>query len=506
MNVADLLRDSARRFPDKCALWFRGRAISYGDLDDRVDWTASGLRTLGMEAGHRVALLAGNVPEFVSTMYGAMRAGVVACPLGVALTPEEVGHILADAGAKVAVAEMASLPSLLAVRDRLVDLSSVLAIGGPPVPSRTTPLDDVVAAGSSETSPIFQDADLALIAYTSGTTGAPRGAKLSHANLLANLDQMGSVRDLAVTDEDVTLLALPLFHIYGLNVALGLTVRAGATGVLVDRFDARESLELIAQLGITVVFGAPPMFSAWLSLAEAGERAAPLSPKTLTAFRERFGIDIWEGYGLTECGPAVTSNAVGGSPKPGSIGPPLPGVEVRLVDEAGMDAEDGDPGEILVRGPNVFRGYWGRHAPTADVLEGEWLRTGDVAYRDEDGYLFLVDRKRDLITVSGFNVYPNEVEEAIGRHPKVAETAVVGIPDERTGEAVQAWIVPKRKQTVTPGEITDFLHGYLARFKWPKDIRVVDALPHHVTGKVLRRALRDERRPGAAERSEPPSS
>ena len=512
MNVADLLRDSAEDFPSKPALVFRGRPITYRDLDDRVDRTAAALARLGVGPGDRVALLAGNVPEFVSTLYGAMRAGAVVCPLNYALTAEEVGYILADAGAKVAVTEMASLPTLLAVSDRLADLQTVMVIGGPPVPSRTISLEEAVATVAAPPDVATDDADLALIAYTAGTTAAPRGAMLSHGNLRANLKQMSGVRDLAMTSKDVVLLALPLFHIYALNAILGLAVKSGASAILIDRFDARETLELVAEHHITALFGAPPMFSAWLALAQSNERipelasvrlavsgAAPLSPKVLSAFRERFGIDIWEGYGLSECAPAVTSNAVGPKPKPGSIGLPIPGVEVRLVGEHGDEVEDGDPGEILVRGPNVFGGYWRRPDASAEVFDDGWLRTGDVAYRDEDGYLFLVDRKKDLIIVSGFNVYPKEVEQAIEQHPSVAEAAVVGIPDERTGEAVQAWIVPRQKGSVTAEQIIDFLHGYLARFKWPKDIRVVEELPHHVTGKVLRRALRPGELPGADE-------
>jgi len=228
--------------------------------------------------------------------------------------------------------------------------------------------------------------------------------------------------------------------------------------------------------------------------------AARLAPEVHRRFLTRFGIIIWEGYGLTEASPAVSSNAVGpGEAKPGSIGLPLPDLEVRLVDEHGEDVEEDDAGEILVRGPNVFAGYWQRPEATGDVLEGGWLRTGDVAYRDEDGYLFLVDRKKDLIIVSGFNVFPQEVEEAIERHPAVAEAGVVGIPDERTGEAVQAWVVPYEDESVTAEEILGSLHGYLARFKWPKEIQVVDELPHHVTGKVLRRMLRGEDLLGQAE-------
>ena len=514
MNAAEPLRTSARAVPSKAALVFHGRPISYADLDDRADRTATALATLGVAPGDRVALVAGNVPEFVTSLYGGMRAGAIVCPVNYELTSEELGYVLADARAKVAITEMASLPVLLAVRDRLGDLEAVLVIGGPPVPARTISLEAVVASASPRRRDAPPADDLALIAYTAGTTANPRGAMLGHANLAANLKQMAGVGALAMTSEDVALLALPLFHLYALNAVLGLAIAAGATAVLADRFEPRDTLELVARHGVTALFGAPPMFSAWVALAEAGENlpdlssvrlavsgAAPLPPRVLAGFRERFGVDIWEGYGLTECGPAVTSTAAGGEPRPGSIGMALPGVEVRLVDEHGEDAEDGDPGEILVRGPNVFRGYWGRPDETDRVFDRGWLRTGDVAYRDEDGYLFLVDRRRDLIFVSGFHVYPKEVEEAIQQHPRVQEAAVVGVPDELTGEAVQAWVVPRRKEQLSAEEILDFLRGYLARFKWPRDVRVVDRLPHHVTGKVLRRALRSDAAPQGSEGS-----
>ncbi|MFN2590642.1 MAG: class I adenylate-forming enzyme family protein, partial [Actinomycetota bacterium] len=321
-------------------------------------------------------------------------------------------------------------------------------------------------------------------------------------------DQMMSVPALAEAEEDVALLALPLFHIYAMNVILGLGIRIGAAAVLVERFDPAETLQLVERHGVTVLFGAPPMFAGWLALAEAGPTpslrsvrlavsgAAPLPGEVLEKFRERFGITIWEGYGLTESAPAVSTTALGREAKPNSIGLPLPGLEVRLVDESGEDVEDGDPGEIWVRGPNVFAGYWNRPEETARVLHEGWLKTGDVAYQDEDGYLFIVDRKKDLVIVSGFNVFPKEVEDALELHPRVQEAAVVGIPDDRTGEAVQAWVVPVEGASVTADELLAFVQGYLARFKWPKDIRVVDELPHHVTGKVLRRALRE---PSAAE-------
>jgi long-chain acyl-CoA synthetase len=503
VNLADLVREAATRFPSKPALIFHDRPITFPQLEERIDRTAAALAALGVAKGDRVALLIGNVPEFVTTLYGVMRAGAIACPLNVMLTPEEMGYILADSGAKVAVAELGFLPGLLSVRDRLAALQTILVVGGPPAPRGTISLEEALRTAGEPPAIATDSHDVAVIAYTAGTTAAPKGAMLSHGHLLANLDQISRVPDLAETEQDVAFLALPLFHSYALNVILGLSMKTGASAVVVERFDPVEALALIQRHGVTVLFGAPPMFSAWLALPETSSQAmssvrlavsgaAPLPAVVFEGFRDRFGVTIWEGYGLTECAPAVTSNAMGNVAKPGSIGLPLPGIEIRLVDENGEDAEEDDPGEIWVKGPNVFAGYWNRPEATAEVMEGEWLRTGDVAYRDEDGYLHVVDRKKDLIMVSGFNVYPIEVEEAIERHPRVAEAAVVGIPDAKTGEAVQAWIVPRAGQVLDPEEILDFLQGYLARFKQPSDLRIVDQLPHHLTGKVLRRVLRGE--------------
>jgi long-chain acyl-CoA synthetase len=307
-----------------------------------------------------------------------------------------------------------------------------------------------------------------------------------------------------VTEDDVVLAVLPLFHIYGLNVVLGASLHAGATVVLSERFDPEETLDLVERHRVTILPGAPPMFAGWLGLPHVREGAfhsvrvalsgaAPLAPELASTFRERFGVTIWDSYGLTEAGPAVTTSAGRDDPPAGSIGGPLPGVEVRLVDEQGHDVEEGDPGEIVVRGPNVFAGYWRRDADSSDAfLDGAWLRTGDVAVRDDDGNLYLVDRKKDLIIVSGFNVYPGEVEDVLLRHPSVAEAAVVGMPDERTGEAVRALVVLEKDAEATPDEIVEFARTSLARFKVPSVLEVVSSLPKHVTGKVLRRAVRGE--------------
>jgi long-chain acyl-CoA synthetase len=300
----------------------------------------------------------------------------------------------------------------------------------------------------------------------------------------------------------VSLLALPLFHIYALNVILGLTLRVGAAALLLERFDPVSSLDAIEKHGVTILFGAPPMFIAWLNtpgverydvsrvrLAVSG--AAPLPGAVLEEFERRLGITIWEGYGLTETAPAVTSNIVGSVAKPGSIGRPLPGIELRIVDEHGDDVEDGDPGELVVRGPNVFGGYWRQAEASEAAFRDGWFRTGDIGYADDDGYVFLVDRSKDLVIVSGFNVYPREVEEVLMRHPKIAEAAVIGVAHPYTGEAVKAICVLRPGASATEEEIIDFCKRSLARFKCPQIVDFVPELPHHVTGKVLKRALRE---------------
>ena len=501
-SLATVLPSSAAQRDRKPALVAGERSITYGELDERARRVAGALQAAGVRKGDRVALVLGNTPEFVEMLHGAWRIGAVVAPLNVMLTPEEAGYVLADAAATVVVTDRALLPTVLAVRDRVASVERVLVTGSGPAPLETTSYEEALARASDPSPTDLGEEDLALLSYTAGTTARPKGAMLTHGNLLANLDQMASVPALAEAESDVVLLALPLFHIYALNVVLGITLREGATAVLVERFDPAGTLELVERHRVTVLFGAPPMFAAWLHAA--GQRdfdlssvrlavsgAAPLPGAVLDAFRERFGVTIWEGYGLTETAPAVTTNALGERAKPDSIGLVLPGLEVRLVDDHGEEVEDGDPGEIVVRGPNVFRGYWNKPEESEAAFRDGWLRTGDVAYRDEDGYLFIVDRTKDLVIVSGFNVFPKEVEDAIARHPKVSEVVVIGVPDERTGEAVKALIVPENGQTLTEEEVREHCRGTLARFKWPQTIELVDSLPKHVTGKVLRRALRE---------------
>jgi long-chain acyl-CoA synthetase len=505
MNVADIVKNTASRLPGKAALIFQDKPITYADLDRSIDEAAAGIAALGIRKGDRVGVLVNNVPHFIYAYLGIERAGGVMVPLNTMYTANEVSYILADAEARAVIVAEPFLRAVDGLRETLPMLEHVVVVGGG-APIGTMAWDQMTGRGGDIPTVSIGEQDLAALPYTSGTTGKPKGAMLTHGNLMANLEQMHRVPLLTEQEVDVVLLVLPMFHIYALNVSLGLTFRVGATAVLQERFDPVASLDAIERHHITVLFGAPPMFVAWLSTPNVESRdlsrvrlavsgAAPLPGPVLDDFRRRLGVTIWEGYGLTETAPGVTSNAMGAVAKAGSIGKPLPEIELRLLDEQGDDVEDGDPGEIAVRGPNVFRGYWHDDAATAEAVRDGWFHTGDVAYEDEDGYLFLVDRKKDLIIVSGFNVYPREVEEALYRFPKIAEAAVVGVPHPYTGEAVKAVVVLKPGQSATEEEIIEFCKRSIARFKCPQVVEFVDKLPHTDTGKILRRRLREEEQP-----------
>jgi long-chain acyl-CoA synthetase len=345
--------------------------------------------------------------------------------------------------------------------------------------------------------------DLAVLLFTAGTAGMPKPAMLTHGSLLANLEQMQAHPGLRVGADDVALAVLPLFHVFGLNVVLGLTLMAGAGVTLVDHFHPTETLARVRDDGVTVVAVVPAILEAWLALdasatpADAFTRvrlcvsgAAPLAPELARAMHERFGLDVHDGYGLTEASPVVTTSAVAAKPRAGSVGPPLPGVDLRLVDRDGNDVLEGDPGEILVRGANVFAGYWNDPDASARVLGADgWLHTGDVGVTDADGWLSLVERAKDVVIVSGFNVYPGEVEHVLVQHPDVADVAVVGEPHPRTGETVVAYVVAKEGTHPDPVELLRHAGRRLARYKLPTRVEVVDELPRSFAGKLLRREL-----------------
>jgi long-chain acyl-CoA synthetase len=495
VNLAHLLDGHA---DDGTALVSRGKPVSFRSLREDVDRTRGALAGLGLEPGDRVALICANNPIFVTAYLAVLGRGGVAVPLNPTSPAVELRRQLAAVGARAAVVGPQSAGAVAQLdRVELGDLEHVLVPPGVDLDGAVR-LDDL----PSEPSPVVERAadDLAVLIFTAGTAGYPKAAMLTHGNLRSNIEQAQQVPGRRLESDDVSLGVLPLFHIFGLNVVLGMSLAAGARVVLVERFDPVSALETIRGHGCTVVAGAPPMWTAWSVLPEvdgdafasvrlAVSGASKLPTETVAAMQRRFGLRVDEGYGLTEASPIVTSS-VGEGAKAGSIGRPVPGVSIRLVED-GEDALLGDSGEIWVRGPNVFAGYWNDPEATADALTSDgWLRTGDVAVADDDGDLWIVDRAKDLIIVSGFNVFPAEVEEVLLEHPAIDAAAVAGVDHPHTGEAVKAWVVPVAGGQLDEDSVIEFCADRLARYKCPTKVMFVDEIPHGLGGKVLRRALR----------------
>jgi long-chain acyl-CoA synthetase len=498
-SMAALVRAAARRRPEAPAVVAGEQRLTWGELDAAVDRAAAGYAGLGLSPGDRVAVQLPNGLPWLRAALGALRAGLVVVPVNTAYTDPELAYVLGDSGA-----------ALLVAADGREPVAGVRVCPGPPDGE-----GPVTVVAEDPSAPAF-------LAYTSGTTGRPRGAILTSAALRANQEQCLAMTPPPVRSDDRVLLVLPLFHVYGLNAGFGLVAATGACAVLQETFDPRASLALMAEEQVTAVPGAPPMYQAWLAAADAANLddpshpdaelrrgfaalrmassgAAPLPDEVWVAMRERAAVTVWEGYGLTEASPVVASTLVTGRAKPNCIGGPLPGIELRLRDTAATEgAGDGGsspeehlegPGEIWLRGPNLFSGYWpdGADGPDADG----WLGTGDLAYRDADGDLHLVDRRSDLILVSGFNVYPAEVERVLDSHPAVQESAVIGIPDPRTGSAVRAVVVLAQGESLAYEDLRDFAAESLARYKVPTSVHFLPSLPHSLTGKVSRSRLRE---------------
>jgi len=452
--------------------------------------------------------------EFVVIYFAALRAGLVAVPLNPAYTGRELHQLLSDSGAGVLVATPDVIDALDAFDSRPADLAHVFVVGG----SDSARSMAELAVDGEPVEPTTGGDDLAVLLYTSGTEGRPKGAMLSHRALLANHVALAAIEPPPVTPDDVVLLAVPLFHAYGLNSALGAVAYHGASGVLVDPADSVDAIRQVAARRVSALIGVPTMFSGWADAADAAalasvrvavSGAAPLEPAIARQFEAIWGRKIAIGYGLTETAPVVTTSLAGPVAKEGSIGRAIPGVDVRLVGTSGEDVwrsgvstggsvrddfdDDAsgtpgtDPGEIVVRGANLFSGYWpdGSGGPDRDG----WWATGDVAYADADGDLFLVDRVRQLILVNGFNVYPAEVEAVLATHPRVAEAAVVGMPHAPSGQTVKAYVVASAP--VTEADLVTHCARNLARFKCPTSFEFVAQLPHSATGKVRKAELRD---------------
>jgi len=490
VNLAAALLGTAATAPDRPALLTGAGVVTHGELADRVARVRALLGANGVGPGSRVAIVAGNEVEFVAAYLATLAAGAVAVPLNPIAPSHELGR-------ELAVVE----PALVVTTTEHLDLAR-RACSHEDITAPTLALDAEVS-DARNTSPFVdrESGDLAVLLFTAGTAGAPKAAMLTHGSLLANIDQMQGHAGLRILEDDVALGVLPFFHVFGLNVVVGLGLRAGAAISLVEHFHPAETLARIRDDQATVVAGVPAMYAAWAAVPDAPadafstvrlcvSGAAALSETDARAMRERFGVEVHEGYGLTEASPVVTTSAVSAKPRPGSIGPPLPGVDVRLVDADGAAVLDGDPGEVLVRGDNVFAGYWHDAEATARVLTDDgWLRTGDIAVADDDGWLTLVERAKDVIIVSGFNVFPGEVEDALADYADVVDVAVVGEPHPRTGETVVAYVVARPGAAPDPVALLRHAGRRLARYKLPTRVEVVAELPRSYTGKLLRRAL-----------------
>lgn len=524
------LEDTATRFPDNPAMVFFERKISYRELNDLADRFAAILQGLGVARGDRVALMLPNCPQFVIAFYGTLKAGGVVVPTNPLYVEREVEQQLRDSGAKAVVTLTKFYPTVAMVRPRtnvqhlivtnikeyfppVTHLLFTLLLEGKEghrVPIQKTPgthlFGDLMGAASSAPKRVeVGPQDVALFQYTGGTTGVPKGAVLSHQNLLANTIQTRRWFAQFVDGQEIMLGVIPFFHVYGLTVAMSMAVYGGATMVLLPRFELKEVLKTIKKHHPTLFPGVPTMYVAINNFPQVGDYnlrsikacisgAAPLPVEVQRKFEELTGGRLVEGYGLTEAAPVTHANPIYGLRKEGSIGIPFPDVEARIMDvETGQkEMLVGEIGELAIRAPQVMREYWGHPEDSALALRNGWLYTGDIAREDEDGYFFIVDRKKDMILAGGFNIYPREIEEVLYEHPKVKEAVALGVPDAYRGETPKVYIVLKEGQTATEEEIIAYCREKLAKYKVPTLVEFRQELPKTLVGKVLRRVLREE--------------
>ena len=501
-NLAVVVRESAKSHPDKPAVVSPEGTLTYAELDRASDTVAANLVAGGIDPGDAVGLQLPNIPEFAVALYGILKAGGVAVPMNVLNKAPEVAYFLTDSRAQAMItaaecahegargAEIAGVRQVFVVgehdhgrthtRSRGWEVLTAPATGRPPYVQR-------------------DPGDAAVLLYTSGTTGKPKGVELTHFQLYMNAN--AHVDGFEMSSETTTIAVMPLFHALGLSGILNATFATGGTVALVRRFDALKVLETVQEHGATLLFGVPTMYHALLnhprraefdttSLQVCGSAGAPIAPELLDDFERTFDVVILEAYGLTESGPVATFNRRGHR-KPYSIGTPVWGVEVEIWDDEHNLLPPGSDhvGEIVIRGHNTMGGYLNNAQATEEAFAGGWLHTGDLGYQDEDGFFFIVDRKKEMIIRGGYNVYPREVENVLYAHPDVDEVAVIGVPDERLGEEVKAFVSLKAGTAITESELIDYVKERVAAYKYPRTVEIIEALPKSPTGKILKKAL-----------------
>jgi long-chain acyl-CoA synthetase len=491
LNLASIVTESARRSPDAPAIRLGEIELSYAELDDCGARLATLLAAKGVKPGDRVGVMLPNVPEFPIAYYGVLRAGGVVVPMNVLLKRREIAFYLEDSGAELLLAWHGFADE---ARDGAADAGAEM-IEVEPTAFASTLAEHEPTPGLIDTA----EDDTAVILYTSGTTGKPKGAELTHLNLFRNAD-VSSRTTCEVSRGDIVLGALPLFHSFGQTVGMNASLKVGACLTLVPRFDPAEALDTMQRDGVTHFYGVPTMFGALLhhpgresfdtsSLRNCITGGASMPVEVLHGFEQAFDAKVLEGYGLSETSPVACSNHPEMERKAGSIGTPIEGVEMRLVDEDDNPVAQGEVGEVVIRGHNIMKGYWQRPDATEEAMRGGWFHSGDMARTDEDGYFYIVDRKKDLIIRGGYNVYPREVEEVLYEHPKIREAAVVGIPHPELGEEVGAAVVVHEGERLLPEEVGGFVKERLAAYKYPRLVWFVDELPKGPTGKILKREI-----------------
>jgi len=491
LNLASLLTESAERSPDAPAIRLGEAELAYAELDDRSARLATLLREKGIEPGDRVGVMLPNVPEFPIAYYGVLRAGGIVVPMNVLLKEREIAFYLGDSGAKLLLAWHGFAEE---ARAGAADAGAELV--------EVEPAAFAATLAELEPSPGVADTaedDIAVLLYTSGTTGKPKGAELTHLNLARNAE-ISSRTTCQVGAGDVVLGALPLFHSFGQSVGMNASLRVGACLTLVPKFDPDDALATMQRDRVTHFYGVPTMFGALLhhpererfdtsTLRTCVTGGASMPVEVLRGFEDGFGAKVLEGYGLSETSPVASSNHPDMERKPGSIGTPIEGVEMRVVNEDDEPVSRGEVGEIVIRGHNIMKGYWQQPEATAEAMRGGWFHSGDMARVDEDGYFYIVDRKKDLIIRGGYNVYPREVEEVLYEHPKIREAAVVGVPHDEWGEEIGAAVVLHEGEELDPEEVSAYVKDRIAAYKYPRVVWFLDDLPKGPTGKILKREI-----------------
>ena len=491
-NLASIVTASAARDAAAPAVRLGGRTLTYGDLEDGIARVATLLRKHGLQPGDRVGVMLPNVLEFPLAYYGVLRAGGIAVPMNVLLKRREISFYLEDSGAKLILAWHGFVDEAREGADEVgAELIAVEPEGFAATLAALEP--------TPETAEV-DDEDTAVILYTSGTTGKPKGAELAHRNLDEN-SEIISRTTLRIAAGDIVLGALPLFHTFGQTVAMNASMRVGAVLTLVAKFDPGEALATIERDRVTHFYGVPTMYGAMLHhperekfdtstlrLCKTGGASMPV--EVLHGFEEAFGTELIEGYGLSETSPVASSGHPNQVRKPGSIGTPIEKVEMRIVDENDAEVPTGEVGEIVIRGHNIMKGYWGRPEATAEAMRGGWFHSGDMGRVDEDGYFYVVDRKKDMIIRGGYNVYPREVEELLYEHPAIREAAVLGVPHPEWGEEVGAAVVLEPGSAdLAPEEISAWVRERIAAYKYPRVVWFLEELPKGPTGKIVKREI-----------------